>query len=168
MMISRVGARLAARRRFTKPFDRIYGGNDKEICFSLYCMGSWQCPRNLDGSVTITKVIACGNNPALSSPSMSLPSPSSSMLPFRAFFLPSPVGSDRCPPPSPSLLPSASFPLSPRRRHPPSLPPYISVVRPRRPSVLFLRFLPPPPQRLNQVQRLALTLGRPRPRRAPR
>ena len=37
-------------------------------------MGSWQCPRNVDDSVTITKVIACSNNPALSSPSMSLPS----------------------------------------------------------------------------------------------
>ena len=28
MMISRLDARLAAGGRFTKPFDRIYGGND--------------------------------------------------------------------------------------------------------------------------------------------
>ena len=28
MMISRVGSRLAARGRFTKPVDRIYGGKD--------------------------------------------------------------------------------------------------------------------------------------------
>ena len=102
-------------------------------------MGSWQCPRNLDDSVTITKVIACSNNPALSSPSMSLPSPSSSMLPFRAFFLPSPVGSDRCPPPP-------SHPLRLLSPQPAPAPPaFTSSLHLRRPSASSVRPLPPFP-----------------------
>ena len=58
------------------------------------------------------------------------------MLPFRAFFLPSPVGSDRCPPPPPSL-----HLLSPQ----PAPPAFTSSLHLRRPSASSVRPLPPFP-----------------------
>ena len=114
----------------------------KEIRFSLYCMGSWQCPRNVDDSVTITKVIACSNNPALSSPSMSLPSLPLFLHAAIPRVLPSVarrVGSLSA---SPSL-PPPPFPSAraTRLHFLPTSPSSVRVVRPSSSSVSFLLLL---------------------------
>ena len=117
----------------------------KEIRFSLYCMGSWQCPRNVDDSVTITKVIACSNNPALSSPSMSLPSLPLFLHAAIPRVLPSVarrVGSlsaSPLPPPAPPF-PSARARAT-RLHFLPTSPSSVRVVRPSSSSVSFLLLL---------------------------